>query len=185
VGIYRRQKNLKLLFQIASILKRDQFLVAGKEGVNCDSETRLYLEKLKELPNVKFTGFLHRAQVLPFLANARFLLNTSHHEGFSNTFLEAWSVGTPVISGVNVNPDSIISKYDLGIIYNDVFDLCKQYAAVTPELYQLLSGNAREYVTHHHGYRLLAEKLLRYLSVIDHISSGSNNQLLPLTNQTI
>jgi glycosyltransferase involved in cell wall biosynthesis len=185
VGIYRHQKNLKLLFQIASILKKDQFLVAGKEGANCDPETRLYLEKLKELPNVKFTGFLHRSQVLPFLANARFLLNTSHHEGFSNTFLEAWSVGTPVISGVQVNPDSIISKYDLGIVYNDVFDLCKQYASVTPELYQLLSGNAREYVAHHHGYRLLTEKLLRYLSATDHIISGSNNQRLSLTNQTI
>jgi len=186
VGIYRHQKNMKLLYQIASILKHDQIIVAGKEGANCDPETHLYLDKLKKLPNVKFSGFLDRTQILPFLANARFLLNTSHHEGFSNTFLEAWSVGTPVISGVNVNPDSIISKYDLGIIYDDVFDLCKQYAAVTPELYQLLSGNAREYVAHHHGYRLLAAKLLRYLSATDHIISGNNNnQLLPLTGQTI
>jgi glycosyltransferase involved in cell wall biosynthesis len=137
----------------------------------------LYLEKLKQLPNVHFSGFLQRHQVLPFLANARFLLNTSHHEGFSNTFLEAWSVGTPVISGVQVNPDSIISKHDLGIIYNDVFDLCKQYAAVTPELYQLLSGNARDYVTQHHGYRLLAAKLLRYLSATDKIISGTTPYL--------
>jgi glycosyltransferase involved in cell wall biosynthesis len=177
VGIYRHQKNLKLLYQVASILKREQFVIAGKEGANCDPETRLYLEKLKQLPNVHFSGFLQRHQVLPFLANARFLLNTSHHEGFSNTFLEAWSVGTPVISGVQVNPDSIISKHDLGIIYNDVFDLCKQYAAVTPELYQLLSGNAREYVSQHHGYRLLAAKLLRYLSATDKIISGPTPKL--------
>jgi glycosyltransferase involved in cell wall biosynthesis len=173
VGIYRHQKNLKLLFQVASILKKEQFVIAGKEGANCDAETRSYLEKLKQLPNVTFSGFLQRHQVLPFLANARFLLNTSHHEGFSNTFLEAWSVGTPVISGVQVNPDSIISKYDLGIIYNNVFDLCKQYAAVTPELYQLLSDNAREYVTQHHGYRLLTAKLLRYLSATDKIITGT------------
>jgi glycosyltransferase involved in cell wall biosynthesis len=184
LGIYRHQKNLKLLFQVASILKKQQFVVAGKEGGNCDQETRCYLEKLKTLPNVKFCGFLERTQVLPFLANARFLLNTSHHEGFSNTFLEAWSVGTPVLSSVNVNPDSIISKYDVGITYNDVFDLCKQYAAVTPELYQLMSGNAKEYVAHNHGYRFLTRKLLRYLSETDQVRSGSVSLLRHLADQS-
>lgn len=180
LGIYRYQKNLKLLYQIASMLKKDQFLIAGKEGVNCDDETRYYLEKLKQLPNVQFAGFLHRSQVLSFLANARFLLNTSHYEGFSNTFLEALAVGTPVISGVNVNPDSIISKNDLGIIYDDVFDLCKQYAALTPELYQLMSTNARDYVSLNHNYRLVSRKLLRYLSVTDKIITVKNDRMLPL-----
>jgi|RhiMetdeSRZDD1v2_1073273.scaffolds.fasta_scaffold06763_9 glycosyltransferase involved in cell wall biosynthesis len=183
LGIYRYQKNLKLLYQIASLLKKEQFLIAGKEGANFDQETSDYLEKLKQLPNVNFIGFLRRTQVLPFLANARFLLNTSFYEGFSNTFLEAWSVGTPVISAVHVNPDSIISKYDLGIIYNDVFDLCKQYAAVTPELYELMSDNAREYVVRHHGYRVLTAMLLRYLSAADNIID-SESRLQTLTNQT-
>jgi glycosyltransferase involved in cell wall biosynthesis len=184
LGIYRHQKNIKLLYQAASLLKREQFLVAGKEGANCDQETSYYLEKLKQLPNVKFSGFLERAQVLPFLANARFLLNTSHHEGFSNTFLEAWSVGTPVLSGVQVNPDSIISKYDLGIVYNGVFDLCKQYASMTPELYQLQSTNAREYVTRYHGYRALTRKLIRYLSVIDNIIPSRNGLRQPIIDHT-
>jgi glycosyltransferase involved in cell wall biosynthesis len=137
------------------------------------------------LPNVQFAGFLERKQILSFLANAKFLLNTSHHEGFSNTFLEAWSVGTPVLSGVNVNPDSIISKYDLGLIYTDVFDLCRQFAAVTPEFYQLISANAKEYVAHYHGCRFLAGKLLRYLSTTDNIITSTNNHWLPLTDQTM
>jgi glycosyltransferase involved in cell wall biosynthesis len=184
LGIYRYSKNLKLLYQVASLLKKEQFVIAGKEGAHCDQETAAYLEKLKCLPNVAFCGFLERTQVLPFLANARFLLNTSHYEGFSNTFLEAWSVGTPVVSGIKVNPDAIISRNDLGIIYEDVFDLCKQYAAVTPALYQLLSDNAREYVSRHHDYRLLARKLLWYLSDTDPIISGSNRRLLHLTDQT-
>jgi glycosyltransferase involved in cell wall biosynthesis len=183
LGLYRHQKNLKLLYQVASLLKKEQFVIAGKEGARCDQETSEYLEKLKQLPNVKFSGFLHRTQVLPFLANARFLLNTSYYEGFSNTFLEAWSVGTPVISAVHVNPDSIISKYDLGITYEDVFDLCKHYAEVTPERYQLMSDHAREYVETHHGYRLLAGNLLRYLSAIDNLRLSSESHLQSLTNQ--
>ena len=171
---------------ISNLMKKEQFHIAGREGVNCDEESLCYLEKLKQLPNVKFTGFLHRTQVLPFLANARFLLNTSHYEGFSNTFLEALSVGTPVISGVTVNPDSIISKNDLGIIYDDVFDLCKKYAALTPELYQLMCTNARDYVALNHSYRLLARKLLRYLSATDKIIGEKNGRRrLPLKERTI
>ena len=127
-----------------------------------------------------FTGFLQRAEVLPFLANARFLLNTSHYEGFSNTFLESLSVGTPVLSGVNVNPDSIISNNNLGIIYNDVFDLCKQYTAITPELYQLMSEKAKEYVARNHGYRVQAKKLIRYLAETDNIISSRDSHVLPL-----
>lgn len=184
LGIYRHQKNLKLLYQIASLLKKEQFVIAGKEGAHCDEETSFYLEKLKHLPNVQFSGFLHRAQVIPFLANARFLLNTSYYEGFSNTFLEALSVGTPVISSVHVNPDSIISKCNLGIIYNDVFDLCKQYAAITPGLHQLMSTNAMEYVARNHGYRLLSRRLLRYLSETDRIKTRKNRPLPHLIDQT-
>lgn len=184
LGNFRYTKNLKLLYEIACTLKREQFLIAGKEGPKCDDETRYYVEKLKQLPNVQFCGFLQRTQVLPFLANAHFLLNTSLHEGFSNTFLEAWSIGIPVISGVNVNPDSIISKYDLGIIYNDVFDLCTQYSVITPDRYQQMSDNAREYVENHHGYRLLAGRLLSYLSQTGEKISKSDSRWLPLTDQT-
>lgn len=179
LGIYRPQKNLKRLYEIASLLKNDTFVIAGKESGNCDEETSEYLEKLKQLPNVKFTGYLQRAEVLPFLANARFLLNTSHYEGFSNTFLESLSVGTPVLSGVNVNPDSIISNNNLGIIYNDVFDLCKQYASINPELYQYMSEKAREYVARNHGYRVLARKLIRYLSETDNIITSREGRMLP------
>jgi glycosyltransferase involved in cell wall biosynthesis len=184
VGIYRHQKNLKRLYEIASILRTEQFFIAGKEGANCDKDTLYYLQKLKDLPNVKFSGFLQRNEILPFLANARFLLNTSYYEGFSNAFLEAWSVGTPVLSSANVNPDSIISKYDLGLIFNDVFDLCAQYARITPELYQLMSDNAMEYVSRYHGYRVLCRKLLSYLSATDKIITANDISLLPMADQT-
>jgi glycosyltransferase involved in cell wall biosynthesis len=179
------EKGLKRLYEVASLLRKEQFVIAGKESTNYDPETKQYVEKLKQLPNVKFCGYLSRTQVLPYLAKARFLLNTSVYEGFSNTFLESLQVGTPVITGAHVNPDSIISNNNLGIIYDDVFDLCRQYASVTPELYQLMSDNAREYVACNHGYRVLAQKLLRYLSETDNIISGRDGRMVPLVDQTI
>lgn len=164
LGLYRYPKNLKLLFEIASILKDQQFMIAGKEIPKIDEETVHYLNRLKELPNVKFIGFLHRQQVLPFLAGAKFLLNTSRYEGFSNTFLESMAVGTPIISTHRVNPDEIISKYKLGIVYNDAQDLHQQYKSLTPDVYHGLSSNTREYVRQHHDYIKQAEKLLTFLN---------------------
>jgi glycosyltransferase involved in cell wall biosynthesis len=163
LGLYQYQKNLALLYEIASSLKNEQFLVAGKEGTTCDKETHYYLDKLKQLPNVKFTGFLLREQVLPFLSGAKFLLNTSHYEGFSNTFLEAMSVGTPILTSRNVNPDSIITTYNLGIVYADSHDLEKQFSSLTPELYKRMSNNVLEYVQQH-DYKILAERLISFLS---------------------
>lgn len=164
LGLYQYQKNLQLLYEIAGLLKNEQFLIAGKEGTNYDDDTHYYLCKLQELPNVQFAGFLHREQVLPFLSKAKFLLNTSHYEGFSNTFLEAMSVGTPVISSHKVNPDSIITEYNLGIVYKDSYDLQRKFSSLTPELYVVLSNNVRDYVSRHHDYKSLAKRLVSFLN---------------------
>jgi phosphate uptake regulator len=60
-----------------------------------------------------------------------------------------------------------------------VFDLCKQYASITPELYQFMSEKAREYVARNHGYRVLARKLIRYLSETDNIITSRKGHMLP------
>lgn len=164
LGLYQYQKNLKLLYEIACLLKDEQFLIAGKEESKCDAETLSYLEKLRMLPNVQFAGFLHREQVLPFLSKAKFLLNTSHYEGFSNTFLEAMSVGTPIMSSHKVNPDAILTQYKLGIVYSDALDLQQQYASVSPRAYQEMSANVQDYVMKNHEYKVLANRLLIFLN---------------------
>ena len=170
LGLYQYQKNLKLLYQIACILKDEQFLIAGKEGTTCDRETHEYLQKLKQLPNVQFAGFLKREQVLPFLSKAKFLLNTSHYEGFSNTFLEAMSVGTPILTSQKVNPDAIITRYQLGIVYNDAQDLQEQLSSVTPDRYEVMSLDVRYYVAQQHDYIRLSKKLVHLLVGVNPIS---------------
>lgn len=165
VGLFQYQKNLPLLYHIASLLKQEEFYIAGKALANIDEETHLHLEKLKQLPNVKFAGFLDRNQILPFLAQAKFLLNTSHYEGFSNTFLEAMKVGTPILTTDKVNPDNIISAHNLGIVYNDPHDLNAKVNALSPAAYASMSGNSQEYVLKNHDCEMLAYRLLDFLNV--------------------
>lgn len=163
LGIFQYQKNLPLLYEIASLLSHEHFAVAGKEHPDCDDETSYFIRKLRELPNVHFLGFLNREEVLPFLAKAKFLLNTSHYEGFSNTFLEAMSVATPIITSQNVNPDNIISDNKLGLIFRDAEDLRQQISNIDPESYRYMSASAAEYVREH-DYRVLSKRLLGMLS---------------------
>lgn len=164
IGLFQYQKNMKLLFEIAGTLKNEQFYIAGKETPGLDKQSDYYFQKLKILPNVKFVGFLSRDQVLPYLSKAKFLLNTSHYEGFSNTFLEAMIVKTPIITNKNVNPDSIISAHNLGIVYTDLADLENQYLSLTPESYEKMSNNVLDYVLENHEYKYLANKLLNFLN---------------------
>lgn len=163
LGLYQYQKNLKLLYEIASLLPDTPFRVAGKEESKCDQDTIDYLERLRQLPNVQFVGFLSREEVLPFLAHAKFLLNTSHYEGFSNTFLEAMSVGTPILTTDRVNPDGIISEFNLGIIYKDAADLIQQYEALAAEQLSEMSVRVQHYVQNFHDYKIQAERLLALL----------------------
>lgn len=163
LGLFQYQKNLRLLYQVACLLKHERFCIAGKEEESCDNDTRFYLGKLHELPNVTFAGFLSREEVMPFLAKAKYLLNTSHYEGFSNTFLEAMSVGTPVISSASVNPDSIISTHQLGIVYKNVDDLIGQFENISADEYRQMSSNVKAYVKEQHDYKFLSGKLLGIL----------------------
>ena len=164
LGLFQYQKNLKLLYEIASRLPQEKFMIAGKESREIDADTLHYLDKLRELPNVTFYGFIKRDQVLPFLAKAKFLLNTSHYEGFSNTFLEAMVIGTPILTSTNVNPDGIVSDFNLGIVYQDAEDLTVKLPQVSPESYKHMSDNALEYVAAKHDYRPLAKELVGFLN---------------------
>jgi glycosyltransferase involved in cell wall biosynthesis len=172
-GLFQYQKNLKLLYQIAEALPHETFKVAGSPSSKADEETRTYLEKLKELPNVELVGFLDRKSVLSFFSKSKFLLNTSRFEGFSNTFLEAMAMGTPILTSEAVNPDGIISKYKLGIVYKDASHLREQWGTLAQENYQELSARVMDFVSENHDYRTVADKLVKLLEGNESVSVSS------------
>lgn len=63
-------------------------------------------------PNVEYLGQLDQDAVNAELARSHLLVNTSKLEGFSNTFIQAWLQGVPVVS-LNVNPDGLLDG-DMG-----------------------------------------------------------------------
>lgn len=163
VANFRHQKNLKLLFEICTTLPEEQILIAGIPKFPLDEETEFYLEKLKTLKNVNFIGLIPREEILHFFSMAKFLLNTSRYEGFSNTFLESMVTGTPILTTSLVNPDKIIDIFNLGYVYSSPKDLVDFLDNLNDSAYSILSGNCIEYIQTHHDHIQLGKKLLNYI----------------------
>jgi glycosyltransferase involved in cell wall biosynthesis len=115
LGVFQPQKNLPLLLSVARRSPDIPFRIGGMPSTSeMDDATTTALAALRELPNVAFAGYVKRSGLSDFLSGAVALLSTSHYEGFSNTFLEAFDAGTPIVAPRRVDPDLIITRNALG-----------------------------------------------------------------------
>lgn len=146
IGNFRYEKNLPALAETVKKIPNLKFKIAGTRFNSIDEDTKRGLNELENLNNVEFVGHINNNEIPNFLSQAYCLLNTSRLEGFSNTFLEAWAAGVPVITTNKVNPDNLIKDFNLGIVtegyeslpdaittlikdnnYNSFYERCKKY----------------------------------------------------------
>ncbi len=166
LGVFSQQKNLPLLIKLASRTPNVLYKVAGMPAKHTDAETLAAFETLKTLENVDYVGYTKRTEVPTFLNNATALLNTSHYEGFSNTFLEALAVGTPIITSVGVDPDNIVVDNNLGFVVDGADAYVEAINTVLAG--QGMSGEdltrrCQQFVRDHHSPQTQAEKFLTQL----------------------
>lgn len=102
------------------------------------SQARQYgIEVMGELPN---------GEVNTLLEKAHLLVNTSKHEGFSNTFIQAWMRKVPVVS-LKVDPDHIIQNHGLGYCSNTFDALVNHTLKLITDhsLRETMGNNARKF----------------------------------------
>jgi glycosyltransferase involved in cell wall biosynthesis len=85
-----------------------EFVMLGAAGDD-PVWVRAVEQRIAQCANVRHEGGVARAEVNARLAEAQLLINTSETEGFSNTFIEAWAHGVPVVS-LRVDPDGVFSS---------------------------------------------------------------------------
>ena len=165
IGIFQKQKNLQALLKIVISLPLINFKIAGgeKESKVLDNETIDALSKLSKLDNVNFVGFLDRKKIFSFLSNSYCLLNTSHEEGFSNTYLEAFSKGIPVVTRKKTDPDNIIFKYKLGLAVAYYEELPNALLHIIEEKnnYKI---HLKKYLDKYHNPKVLANNMLNQIN---------------------
>ena len=117
VGMLRQPKRPDLLLDIARQAPAIHFVVCGAPSAHRSPPgygERIVAE-LSTLPNVKYLGQIEPERAQQVIADAAVFLSTSDAEGFPNTFLQAWSSGTPVVS-VKIDPDCVIEQVGLGMV---------------------------------------------------------------------
>jgi len=117
----RQPKRPDLLIEIARRTPAVRYLVCGGPTLffsPAERSERL-VEAMRAQPNIEFLGRVAPERAQHIIANAAVLLSTSDAEGFPNTFLEAWSSGTPVVS-LTIDPDGIIEQHRLGTVAGTV-----------------------------------------------------------------
>lgn len=163
VGIFQDQKNIPALLKIVKSCKEINFKIAGDSNQSMSEATNLAIHQLRKMKNVEFVGFLGRDEIKIFLSKSVCLLNTSHYEGFSNTYLEAFENRTPVITRRVTDPDGIIEKNNLGFVadnYTEIPYLIKNILKNGFSDHQ----NLRNYLKENHDPNVLANDIINLLN---------------------
>lgn len=154
VGQLKQPKRPDLLVEIARKSTGIHFIVCGGPSsfMSPSGYSQSIIDGLRQLPNVEYRGQVPPHEALDIIANAALLLSTSDEEGFPNTFLQAWSTGTPVVS-LKIDPDGIIAQNGLGTVSNTAEAAIREIEALihSPEKREIIAARARRYVNDHHS----------------------------------
>ena len=105
------------------------------------------VNEFRATPNIEYLGQVPPLKAQQVIADAAVLLCTSDVEGFPNTFVQAWSCGTPVVS-LKIDPDQIIARRGLGVVTQGIDRTIAEIEDLTnsPERRQEIADRARKHV---------------------------------------
>ena len=110
------------------------------------------LHAIAATPNLDYAGHKSHAEVNELLARSHLFVNTSLHEGFPNTFIQAWMRGVPVLS-LHVDPDDVLSRQHLGARANSEPELIRLARDLLTDAERRveMGARARAYAVAHHS----------------------------------
>ena len=114
VANIRTLKRPDRLLELARRLPELRFHMVGGPYTGEHSVFESTRAAAQSLANVDFHGFVSYHEVRGFYERARVFVNTSDVEGVPNSYLQAWTHGTPVVT--LIDPDAVIARNGLGCV---------------------------------------------------------------------
>jgi glycosyltransferase involved in cell wall biosynthesis len=160
--------------RICEVKRPDRFVDVAKAcpeldflmiGPNDDSPeyVRRIAGMTAEVANLTLHGPATRAQLEDLYHRALCLCCTSDHEGFPNTFLEAWSHGLPLVS--TWDPDGVIAASRLGIVARGTDEIASGLRELrdSASVWERISANASRYFNETHVLDVVMPEFERML----------------------
>jgi glycosyltransferase involved in cell wall biosynthesis len=119
VGRVTPGKRLDWLLEAARRCPETVFDIVGTPNQQSDHANHL-IEQARQMPNVVVHGRARASKLADLYAGAILLACTSELEGFPTTFLEAWSLGLPVVT--TFDPDGVVAARGLGEVAGNLDD---------------------------------------------------------------
>lgn len=152
IGSLTDVKKPEIFIEIAKKLPNYHFqLIGGYIGTNKKYST--LLRDAIKLSNFEYIGVVPFDKIEKYLKKSDILTNTSLFEGYPHAFIQAWNYQIPVVS-LNVNPDEIITKYNLGFCSLTVEQMIKDIETILTDevLHAKLGMNGKNYVIRKHDF---------------------------------
>lgn len=160
VGMLRQPKRPDLLLEIAKRSPGITFVVCGGAATHrsMPGYSERLIDNLRLLPNIEYLGQVAPSEAERVMSGAAALLCTSDQEGFPNTFLQAWSCGTPVVT-LRVDPDHLVQQLGLGIVTGAVETTVAQLHNLlkSPHERELIATRAIDYIAGHHSEAVVVD----------------------------
>ncbi len=154
VAALRVAKRPDRLVEIARLLPDVRFVVCGSKSTYMTPRgySDAAIEAFTSTPNIEYRGQISPQDALRLARESALLLSTSVEEGFPQTFLEAWSAGTPVVT-LGIDPDGVISGEPLGAVCRNVSEAAGAIARLLQDEahWTSVSDRARQHVARAHS----------------------------------
>jgi glycosyltransferase involved in cell wall biosynthesis len=113
---WKRPGAFVRLAQRLATCRQVRFVMIGAPAAGSGNQSwqRALMHSIESTPNLEYRGQKSHEEVNELLDRSHILVNTSTHEGFPNTFIQAWLRAVAVVS-LQVDPDQVLKQQHLGI----------------------------------------------------------------------
>ena len=159
------QKKPERFLELARSLPDVCFRMIGPPDNDDPDHYETIATRAREIPNLKFLGFVEPDAIHEHFRGAIALVSTSDYEGFPNVFLEAWRYATPVVSLYHTL-DGVLEAADVGIHAGSMVRLEERLGRLVADVeYRARYGwNGREYTSSHYSFEMVVD---RYVDVFE------------------
>lgn len=138
VKMFRKNKNVQTVLEIAKLLPQYTFAIIGDGQDYENIKQQLEIELTK---NVTLLGQKSTIEIIHYLSKSKLFLHTSLEEGTPTVVMEAMCMGLPIVSSNAGGTESVVKNFRNGFIVKNDFKNATEYA----EKVELLLNNETLY----------------------------------------